>query len=58
VRWTLVDLHWALEVLGLLELSAHESRWSCSWRLNAAGRAAALAALRARATRANRVALY
>jgi hypothetical protein len=54
VRWTLVDLHWALEVLGLLDVTPADPPWSWSWRLNPAGHRAALAALRARATRPRR----
>ncbi len=54
VSWALVDFHWRLEALSLLEHDPEQPRWQDSWRLNPAGRAAAIEALRARATRPRR----
>ncbi len=51
VRWALVDFHWRLKALSLLEHDPSQSRWQDSWRLNAAGAVAAIEALKARATR-------
>ncbi len=51
VGWALVDFHWRLEALRLLEHDATKPRWQDSWRLTPAGAVAAIEALRARATR-------
>ena len=51
VSWALVDFHWRLEAMRLLQHDPDQPRWQDSWRFNQAGRAAAVEALRARATR-------
>jgi hypothetical protein len=51
VSWALVDFHWRLEAMLLLQHDSEQPRWQDSWRLNQAGRAAAVEALRGRATR-------
>lgn len=51
VSWALVDFHWRLEAMFLLQHDPDQPPWQDSWQLNQAGRPAAVEALRARATR-------
>jgi hypothetical protein len=54
VSWALVDFHWRLEAMSMLQHDPDQPPWQDSWQLNQAGRAAAVEALRARATRPRR----
>lgn len=51
VSAALVDFHWRLEVISLLQHDPGQPRWQDPWLLNQAGQTAAVEALRARAAR-------